>query len=131
MESTLLHFNSWVYYGAQPLVVLKFPFWWGPVNALIVMSVAACVYRLDSHLGHGWRQLQIVPIVLTANAVCNAAAGWPSWFVINSTTNPVLVQAGGILSCILAGWFMSILVKAVAKPAAVRLPAAGFELAAE
>ncbi len=115
MEATLLHFDTWIYYGWQPLVFLKFPLWWGPVNSLIVMVSGALVCRYEIYLRQGWRQLQIVPIVLTASAACNTIAGWPSWLVINTDLGPVLTQAGGLATFALAIWFMSIVVKSVGR----------------
>lgn len=115
MEATLLHFDTWIYYGAQPLVVLKFPFWWAPVNSLITMVAGALVYRFETPLTQGWRQLQIIPIALSASAACNTVAGWPSWLVINTDVGFVWTQIGGLASCALATWCMWMVVQMVAK----------------
>ena len=119
MEATLLHFNTWTYYGWQPLVVLKFPFWWGPVNSLIIMVCGALVCRYEKKLTQDWRQWQIIPIALTTSAACNAMAGWPSWLVINTDVGPLLTQLGGIASFALAFWFMRMVVDLIAAPVAV------------
>jgi hypothetical protein len=130
LEVTLLHFDAYYYYGHAPLRVLKFPLWWPPVNALIVVVAAGAVHRLDDHL-RGRRQLLIVPIALTASASTNAAAGWPSWLVINSDLGPVLTQVGGIATWGLVLWLMSGLVAvliageaATPPPGSVRAPEA-------
>lgn len=115
LETTLLHFDTWIYYGAQPLVILKFPFWWAPVNSLITMVAGAIVYRFEAQLTQGWRQLQIIPIALSASAACNTVAGWPAWFVINTDVGFVGTQLGGLASCALAIWCMWMVVQVVAK----------------
>lgn len=48
-----------------------------------ISSRVALTYRLDAVL-QGWKHLAIVPLALTTSVVVNAAAGWPSWTVINS-----------------------------------------------
>lgn len=126
MEATLLHFDTWVYYGWQPLVVLKFPFWWGPVNSLITMVAGAVVYRYEAQLTKGWRQLQIIPITLTVSAAVNTMAGWPSWLVINTDLGPVLTQVGGLATFALASWFMWMVINLVAAPVAAQRPVRNF-----
>lgn len=110
MEATLLHWDTWIYYADQPLVVAKFPLWWAPVNALIVMVAATAVYRLEDYL-KGARQLLIIPICISASAFGNAAAGWPSWFVINTDVGWAGNQIGGLLTYAIAIWLMSGVVK--------------------
>lgn len=126
LEVVLLHFDTWVYYGWQPLVVLKFPLWWAPVNALIVMAAAAAVHRFESRLLHGWGQLLIVPAAVSVSAAVNCMAGWPSWTVINSDLGSVVTQLGGIATFALAFWFMAMLIAVVAQdaPTGGRVPAA-------
>jgi hypothetical protein len=122
LETILLHYDTYIYYGDQPLVLLKFPLWWAPVNSLIVLVAAAVVYRFDDYLA-GARQLLIIPIALTCSAAVNAGAGWPSWLVINSEMGWVPRQLGGLLTWVLALWFVSLVAGAVAKRATE--PAAG------
>jgi hypothetical protein len=62
LEATLLHFDTYMYYGWQPLVVLKFPLWWGPVNSLITMIAGAVILRFERVFTNGWRQLLVIPV---------------------------------------------------------------------
>ncbi len=112
-EKTLLLFDPYIYYGWQPLMWGKFPLWWAPVNALVPLIAAAAVYRMADFL-KGWRIILIVPIVLTASAVGNAAAGWPSWMVINTDVGFAYTQVGGLISFALAFWFTSLIALLVA-----------------
>ena len=115
LEATLLHFDTYYYYGWQPLVLLKFPLWWGPVNSLITMLAGAVVMRFESYLTSGWRQLLIVPVTLTVSAAGNTIAGWPSWLVINTDVGLAWTQAGGLATFALAAWFMWMVVESVAQ----------------
>jgi len=120
LEATLLHFNTYYYYGHQPLVLLKFPFWWAAVNALITVAAAATIQQLEPLLG-GWRVLLIVPIAMAVSAFGNFAAGWPSWIVINSDLPAPLTQFGGILTFALSCWFVHAITLACAKDAPYRM----------
>jgi hypothetical protein len=124
LEAILLHFDTYYYYGWQPLVVLKFPMWWGAVNSLITMVAGAVVYRYEEFLTHGWSQLQIVPIALSISAAGNTVAGWPSWLVINTDLGPATTQLGGILTFVAAVWVMGWVIKYVAIPLGQTVPAA-------
>jgi len=116
-EILLLHFKVYMYYGPQPLEVLNFPLWWCAVNGLTTMAAAAVVYRYQAYLMTGWRQLQIIPVVLTVSTAVNCMVGWPSWMAINTPVSPVVTQFAGIGSFCLSLWFMSLVVKAVAADA--------------
>jgi hypothetical protein len=113
-EILLLHFKVYLYYGPQPLEVLNFPLWWCAVNGLTTMAAAAVVYRYQAYLMSGWRQLQVIPVVLTVSTAVNCMVGWPSWMAINTPVSPVVTQIAGIGSFCLSLWFMSLVVKAVA-----------------
>jgi hypothetical protein len=119
LEATLLHFDTYIYYGWQPLVLLKFPLWWGPVNSLITMVAGAVVYRYESYLHDGLRQLLIIPITLSVSAAMNTVAGWPSWFVINTDVGPTLTAAGGFITFGVSIWLMNMVVSQVAQDSGV------------
>ncbi len=113
LEAILLHFDTYIYYGWQPLVVLKFPLWWGPVNSLITMIAGAVILRFERVLTHGWQQLLIIPVTLTVSAAGNTIAGWPSWLVINTDVGSLWTQIGGLASCALSAWFMWMVIEVV------------------
>jgi len=129
-EILLLHFKVYMYYGPQPLEVFNFPLWWCAVNGLTTMAAAAVVFRYQDYLMTGWRQLQVIPVVLTVSTAVNCMVGWPSWMAINTPVSPVVTQLAGIGSFALSLWFMSLVVKAVATqsvPHAARMAGAGKE----
>jgi hypothetical protein len=132
-ETVLLHFKLYMYYGPQPLEVLNFPLWWCAVNGLTTMAAAAIVYRYQAYLMSGWRQLHVIPVVLTVSTAVNCMVGWPSWMAVNTPVSPVVTQLAGIGSFCLSLWFMSLVVKAVATqavPHPARMAVAGTEQAA-
>lgn len=118
METILLHLPTiYIYYGHQPLTVDRFPLWWAPVNSLIIIATALAIRQSETAL-RGARQLLIIPIAWTCSAACNAAAGWPSWLVINSHVSPVLRTLGGIATYAAAGWILTILTRITPAPPA-------------
>lgn len=101
LETIVLGTGIYTYYGDQPLLMGRFPFWWAAVNALISLSSAFAVRQIAGRW-EGWRQIGIVPVMLCASAGANAAAGWPAWFVINSGLGPMWTQIGGVASVAIA-----------------------------
>lgn len=132
LETIVLGTGIYTYYGDQPLLVGRFPFWWGIVNALVSLTAAFAVRQVAGRL-EGWRQIGIVPVMLCASAGANAAAGWPAWFVINSGLGPVWTQIGGLASVAIAFTCVALIAGSVASRsgAAARGGAAGrhFEIA--
>jgi hypothetical protein len=109
LESVLLLYAPYTYYGPQPLLLGSFPLWWAPVNGAVGVIAAAVTLRLAQTLS-GWRLLLIIPALVSTSAAVNAAAGWPAWFVINTNVGPVLTQVGGLATFALAGaivWWAS------------------------
>jgi fumarate reductase subunit D len=115
-EITLLHFHTYIYYGGQPLRILRFPFWWAPVNSLIVVVVAGAVARFERQLS-GRRALLIVPLAVSVSAAVNAVAGWPSWLVINSRMPWAPRQLGGLATYAVAAAVVSLVARALSPPA--------------
>lgn len=125
-EQVLLMFDPYVYYGGQPLLLGKFPLWWMAVNGLIPVVAAAVIYKFEDMLV-GWRLVYIVPIVVTASAATNAAAGWPAWFVINTDVGPVVTQLGGLATFALAFTAIGVIGRFVARDAPRRAVAPAYE----
>lgn len=113
LEAILMQWNTHIYYGDQPLVLAKFPFWWGAVNASIAVAVPASIVVCERWL-QGWRQVAIVPLALSVSAATNIVVGWPSWTAINSNPSHVVRQALGLLTYAIAIAGMRILIGAVA-----------------
>jgi hypothetical protein len=68
----------------------------------------------------GARLLLSIPAVLCTSAAANAAAGWPSWFVINGDLGPLWTQIGGLASIGIACAIVQVLATLVARPSAGR-----------
>lgn len=117
LETILLQFDLYTYYGHQPLMVGSFPLWWAAVNALITVTAATVVFYMARFL-KGWGLLAIVPALLSTSAAVNAAAGWPSWFVVNTDVGPILTQVGGLATFALACGIVHTITLLVAKPQA-------------
>lgn len=117
LETILLRFNLYTYYGWQPLLLGAFPLWWAPVNALVPVVAAAVTLKIE-RIVRGWGLIVLAPALLSASAAVNAAVGWPAWFVINSNVGPVLTQVGGLAAFALAFTLVHFIALAIARPAA-------------
>jgi hypothetical protein len=115
-EIILLHFHTYIYYGGQPLRLLRFPFWWAPVNSLIVVALAGVIARAGTYFS-GWRAVLIIPTAVSVSAAVNALAGWPSWLVINSKMPWLPRQIGGIVTLVISCWIVGLVVRLVVAPA--------------
>jgi len=114
LEATLLNLDVYTYYGHQPLMVAGFPLWWAAVNALVSVMAAFVTLLLARGLD-GWRLVAIVPALLSTSAATNAAAGWPSWFAINSDIGLPATQICGIVTCLLAGTIVHLVSRQVCR----------------
>lgn len=108
MEMVLMHWNTYVYYGDQPLVVMKFPLWWAAVNSLVDVAVAVAIVRYE-HALRGVRAVLIIPLAVAISAAINTVAGWPSWTAINSNIGGVGGALLGVATFVIAGVIMRLL----------------------
>ena len=108
-ELFAVHTKTYVYYGPQPLSVLRWPVWWEPVNALGAVACAVAIYALQLR---GWRLLLILPLMTMIDAGINAAAGWPVYAALWSHTSMGVRQIGGVATCALAAFAVWLLITA-------------------
>lgn len=101
LETPGLWLGVYAYYGDQPFVFLKFPYWWTFCNALMPMTMATLVFAARDVL-QGYRQLAIVPMGLMSAALTNGAIAPPVWIALNSDAGPVLTHLAALLSLGLA-----------------------------
>ncbi|MGI8662545.1 MAG: hypothetical protein ACR2LQ_04945 [Acidimicrobiales bacterium] len=95
------HTGVYTYYGHQPLRIFDFPVWWLFVNTLVPLTAGLAITGLRPMLRgrRGWLVVALLPML---DAGINAAAGWPTWIVLNSEVPSFVTQAGGIATCALA-----------------------------
>jgi hypothetical protein len=118
MEMVLMHWDTYVYYGDQPLVLMKFPLWWAPVNSLIDVAVAVAIVRYE-HALRGARVVLIIPLAMAISAAINTVAGWPSWTAVNSNIDGV----GGALLGVTTFAVAAVIMRVLANPKATTTPA--------
>ena len=96
------HTGYYVYYGNQPLRILEWPAWWGPVNFAVPIVAAIMIDRFRKHLP-GPRMLALAFLLPMADGGVNGATAWPVWSALNSPGLPTaIVQAAGLLTVSLA-----------------------------
>jgi hypothetical protein len=102
-----------LYYANQPLIVLtRFPWWWGPVNAGGLFLPAALAYRFKGSL-QGWRSLAVLVLTPSAYQAVVGFAAMPAFIVINGDYSWMQTQAGGLLAIVLAVVAMALTIKLV------------------
>ena len=113
------HTGFYVYYGRQPLRILDWPAWWGPVNFAVPIVAAVMLVRFRPLLT-GPRLLAAAFFLPMADGAVNGATAWPVWSALNAPgLSMVVVQAAGVLTVTLAVF----LVWLVTRPATVAAPA--------
>lgn len=97
LETPGLWLGVYAYYGEQPFVFFKFPWWWTFCNALMPMVMAALVFALRPVLVGG-RRLAIIPMGLMAAALTNGAISPPTWLALNGNAGPVVTHLAALVS---------------------------------
>lgn len=102
-EEVMLNIRGlYLYYANQPLILLtRFPWWWGPVNAGGLFLPAALAHRFNGSL-RGWRSLAVLVLTPLAYQAFIGFAAMPAFIVINGDYSWVQTQAGGLLAIVLA-----------------------------
>ena len=96
------HSGYYLYYGHQPLRILDWPAWWGPVNFAVPIVAAVMLARVRPVLT-GPRLLLAALFLPMADGAVNGATAWPVWSALNAPGLPaVVVQAAGLLTVLLA-----------------------------
>jgi hypothetical protein len=90
-----LHLKTWLYYGHQPLVVLKLPLWIPFTYVSFLFAIGAGVYGIANHLGrrHHWLIVPAMPLLLAAS---HAATSFPGASALYSTSDRTVI----LLACI-------------------------------
>ena len=90
-----LHLKTWLYYGPQPLVVLKLPLWIPFTYVSFLFAISAGVYAIANHLERRqhWLIVPAVPLLLAAS---HAATSFPGASALYSTSNRTAIT----LACV-------------------------------
>jgi hypothetical protein len=78
---------------------------------------AALIYRLRPRL-NGWAILAVIPIVPMADALTNAAAGFPLWVALNTRLGYGWTYPVGTVTCLLAVLVVWVTAQAAGEPPA-------------
>lgn len=102
-EEAMMATNLYYYYGQQPLILIhRFPFWWGPSNAMGAYLIATVLAFMGPSL-RGWKLLLVPVIMPITYVVAFAIVGLPSMIAIHTMNVPPLVgNLAGASSFVLA-----------------------------
>ena len=103
-EEAMMATNLYYYYGQQPLILIhRFPFWWGPSNAMGAYLIATVLAFMGASL-RGWKLLLVPVIMPIAYVAAFAIVGLPSMIAIHTPDVPRLASdLAGLSSFVLAG----------------------------
>lgn len=102
IEEVMLHQDLYLYYGAQPLILLwKLPMWWVPCNS-IGEFIGVTLVVLSAPYLKGYKLLLIPLMIPLADCVGYAAVALPSWIVINTPVPYWINQLAGMCTFLLA-----------------------------
>ena len=82
-------------------MLFDFPLWWLFVNTSVPLVAGLLVARLRPLL-RGRSALSLLLLLPTRDAAENFSSSWPTWNVNGSDAPMVVVQAAGLLTCVLA-----------------------------
>lgn len=103
MEEIMMTFDLYIYYGQQPLILMKhFPFWWAPCNSMGEFIAVALFASMGTSL-RGWKLLLIPLLMPILDGVGYMLVGLPSIYVLNSADVPQwLTNLAGVATFALA-----------------------------
>jgi hypothetical protein len=109
-EPVPLHFGLWLYYGAQPFLVFKFPLYWAFVNASFVFGLAIGVHYIVRYFPprQQWIIVPAMPMLLLCG---HGAPSLPVATALNSSASVLVTSIGAsvtILLCVLMSWAASV-----------------------
>jgi len=103
LEEILLGYGGiYMYFGHQPLVLIKnFPWWWlfSTVAALFLSVSLAFRYR---EWFNGWRSVFILALMPFCYIGAFTFSAMPCIFVINGDFSPLVTQLAGLLTCVIS-----------------------------
>ena len=97
MEEIMMHFDLYIYYGQQPLILIKnFPLWWAPCNSMGEFIGVSLLALMGANL-RGWKLLLIPIMMPIMDCVGYMLVGLPSIFVLNSeNVSPLVTNLAGV-----------------------------------
>lgn len=103
IEEILLGYGGiYTYFGNQPLILLfNFPWWWLFANVSALFLSVAIAYRFRDWF-NGIKSILILFLMPLCYIGAFTLAGMPAIFVINGDFSALVIQLGGILTCIIA-----------------------------
>ena len=104
-EEAMMATDLYYYYGQQPLILLhKFPFWWGPSNAMGAYLIAAVLAFMGASL-RGWKLLLVPVIMPIVYVVAFAIVGLPSIISIHTmNVSATVSNLAGLSAFVLSGF---------------------------
>lgn len=130
MEEIMLHFDLYIYYGQQPLILIReFPLWWAPCNSIGEFAAIALFALMGDSL-RGWK-LWLIPLLMPImDCVGYMLVGLPSIFALNSPDVPMwLTNLAGVATFALTALVVHAIALVVASDSPLRRGASSSPIA--
>ncbi|KAK9776505.1 hypothetical protein SCAR479_06828 [Seiridium cardinale] len=103
LEEALLNYGGiYMYFGHQPLVLIKkFPWWWLFSNVSSLFLSVCIAYRYRDWF-NGWRSVFIFALMPCCYIGGFTLSAMPTIFVIQGDFSPFVTQIGGLLTCVIS-----------------------------
>lgn len=112
MEMVILPTNLYYYYDYQPWSFFGMPMHWLALNFSGTVLTASLIALAWPYLT-GWRQLLIIPLPMTTQALCSYLIGLPVFVALHSTHGAVVKWLGGAVTIALTIAFISVVSRVV------------------
>lgn len=103
LEEILLNYGGiYMYFGHQPLVLIKrFPWWWLFSNVSSLFLSVCLAYRYRDWL-NGLRSISVLALMPLCYIGAFTLSAMPTIFVIQGNFSPLVTQLGGLLTCVIS-----------------------------
>jgi hypothetical protein len=95
-----LHYRVWTYYGDYPVTILGHPPVWGLMNAQSVLCGAAALTLILRQLKPA-QHIYLIALVPMVFFGLHFAVAMPTYTALLSTTNPMIIALGNLLTAVL------------------------------
>ena len=103
MEMPGLGLGAYKYYGHQPFMFWKFPFYWSFTNAASIMTVAVLIHFVWPLVKDDpTKRLLIIPCGIIATTMAEFGCGFPVFLAMNTYLPVALVWAIGSLTLVIS-----------------------------
>lgn len=111
LEIPGLNTNTFLYYGPQPFVLMKFPLWWAFVNAGAAMLAACLVFKMKDYVKPVFYPVFLWAVPLANSGIMGGAA-MPTQIALNRNESLLVTHIAALWTvalCFFVIWMIALL----------------------